>query len=142
MKRNNKNKAKRHYKILANNIVNYFIINNKRCDKEDKENIARYRLYKLFDKHFFNKNKKTGWKEFYKDLISVQREVNYLFRLAKTFEKREDWEFYKGFTEGVTEEFIQNECCYICDRWNSASRLNFLVNVIEWGGGEDVGVGE
>lgn len=128
MERNNKNKRARYNKILLSNILDYFIYNDKSIHPRDsfKETLARYRVYKLFDK--FDCSIRKEWDRFCEELVLTKRHILYLYKLACNFEEIPLSKVYDY--SSMSEENIIDNVVYISDRWNASHRLAFLLHII------------
>lgn len=130
-----KSKSEEHLNIRINNIIDYFNKKGLGFDSTYKLNSCRYEIHKMFDKFIYKRETECIiWEDLFKELITKEKEIRYLLKHSM-YEEREylaEYDFENNFSDDVTDEFIKNELLYISDRWNCASRLNFMINIIKY----------
>ncbi|MCK5535605.1 MAG: hypothetical protein KAI79_02195 [Bacteroidales bacterium] len=111
---------------MKNKIIKYYDENNLGFTGNNKYDTSRYKLYKVFDKWYFNIEGELDFDKFLKDLNKVYHSLTYIYfiNLESDDDKRSGFETY-GFDN------IEGDFAYICDRWNCSFRVRWMIDVLD-----------
>ena len=128
----NRNKNIKRMQIRIGDLFRYCDENNIGVQKDTYKALNAYvQIRKIFDKFYFTSTKKKDWEFF--ELLDVLRDnkkyLEYLYKLNLTSEKdfRSGEESY-GYN---TQEYIEERMSYICDRWNCAFRIKWILDLLD-----------
>ena len=127
----NRNKNIKRMQIRIGDLECYCDENNIGIQQDTYKALNAYvQICKMFDKFYFT-NKKKDWE--FCELLEVLRDnkkyLQYLYKLNLTSEKdfRSGEESY-GYN---TQEYIEERMSYICDRWNCAFRIKWILDLLD-----------
>jgi len=124
-------------------VENYFNEHNYGFSGRHKVDYARYKIYKIFDKWYFEPNAELNFDKFIDDLIAhkdylkmvknhfvketEKENRNLLRKTGKNYpsKPKRGWDTY-GFKN------LQGDFAYINDRWTSADRIQWMIDAIHY----------
>lgn len=130
-KTKNRNKNTKRMQIRIDDLVCYCDEHNVGVHQDTYKALNAYvQIRKVFDEFYFT-GKKKDW-DFGELLESLRDNIKYfkyLYRLNLTSEKdfRTGEESY-GYNN---QEYIEERMSYICDRWNCAFRIRWILDLLD-----------
>lgn len=131
-KNKNKRKVHRHCQVIVNEVCRYFDDNNLGFDDSFKVTEARYKVYRVFDKHYFERERDIEFDfiKLMKDLYDIRKYLVICYKETLAYDKdfRTGEESY-GYTK--EECNIRERMSYISDRWNCSFRIRWILDLID-----------
>lgn len=128
-KNKNKRKVHRHCQIIVNEVCRYFDDNNLGFDDKFRVTEARYKIYRVFDKHYFERVGDFDFVKLMKDLYDNKKYLEICYKESLSFDK--DYRTGEEAYGYKSEDYIRERMSYISDRWNCSFRLRWILDLID-----------